>query len=103
YDVIDRGYEPAHVAAAAYYLSHDDKEQATKELEAALDKNPNDIEALRLLGTIALDTFNFDGADTLISSIRGVDRHSPVADLLEARNLLQQRRPFDAVAPIQPV
>src|SRR6185437_3460859 len=24
YDVIDRGYEPAHVAAAAYYLSHDD-------------------------------------------------------------------------------
>ncbi len=103
YDVIDRGYGPAHVAAAAYYLSHDDKKQASEELEAALDKNPNDIEALRLLGQIALDSFNFDGADTLISQIRSIDRYSPIADLLEARNLLQQRRPFDASAPIERV
>ncbi len=103
YDVIDRGYEPAHVAAAEYYLSHDQKEEASKELEAALDANPNDITALRALGTISLETFNFDGLDTLIASMRAVDQNSVVADLLEGRNLLLQRRPQDAVEPIQRV
>src|SRR5205823_4569242 len=103
YDVIDRGYEPAHVAAAEYYLNHDDKDQAAGELEQALKANPNDVAALRLLGTISIDTFNFDGVDELISNIRSVDRNSIVADLLEGRNLLLQRRPFDAVEPIQRV
>jgi tetratricopeptide (TPR) repeat protein len=103
YDVIDRGYQPAHVAAGEYYLAHDDKENATKELQAAIDANPNDVAALRLLGLIALDSFNFDGTEQVISDIRKVDRNSPIADILETRNLLQQRRPFDAVAPVQRV
>ena len=103
YDVIDRGNEPAHVAAAAYYLSHDDKKSASEELEKALDKNPTDIAALRLLGDIALDSYNFDGLDTLIATMRTVDTDSPIADLLEARNLLLQRRPQDAEAPINRV
>jgi tetratricopeptide (TPR) repeat protein len=104
YDVIDRGYEPAHVAAAEYYLSHDDKPGAGKELKAALDQNPNDVNALSLLARISLDTFNFDGADEMIASIRDVQPDgSAIADLLDARNDLQQRRPQDAFAPIQRV
>ncbi len=103
YDVIDRGYEPAHVAAAAYYLSHDDPQNASGELEAALDKNPNDIAAMRLLGDIALLNYNFDGLDTIVGKMRAVDPDSTVAELLDGRNLLLQRRPHDAEAPIQRV
>lgn len=103
YDVIDRGYEPAHVAAAEFYLARDNKEEAEKELSAALDSNPSDVDALKLIATIALDTFNFDAADEVIASIRKVDRTSTVADLLETRSLLQQRRPIDAFAPVQRV
>jgi cellulose synthase operon protein C len=101
YDVIDRAYWPAHVASAEYFLTHDNKEEAVKELEAALDQNPNDINSLRLLGLIALDTFNFDGCDKVIESIRKVDKNSLVADMIDARNLLQQRRSIDAFEPIQ--
>ncbi|HYO07374.1 MAG TPA: tetratricopeptide repeat protein [Tepidisphaeraceae bacterium] len=103
YDVIDRNHQPARVAAAEYYLAHDNRAEAVKELEQAIEANPNDLAALRLLGAIALDSFNFDGADQVIADIRKVDRASPVADLLEGRNLLQQRRPFDAIEPIERV
>ena len=100
YDVIDRQYWPARVAAAEYALWHDQKDEAIKDLKVALDANPNDAAALRLLGMVAVDTFNFDGADAAIETIRDVDPNSAVADLLEARNLLQQRRPKDAEPPL---
>ena len=103
YDVIDRGYEPAHVAAAAYYLSHDNNGEAGKELQAALEDNPNDVAALRLMGDIGLDSFNFDALDVLIAQMRKIDPNSPTADLLEARSLMRQRRPKDAFDPIDRV
>jgi tetratricopeptide (TPR) repeat protein len=103
YDVIDRGYEPAHVAAAEYYLSHDNREEAAKEIEQALDANPNDIEAMRLAGEVALATFNFDGIDHLVDNMRKVDRESLVAELLDVRGLLRQRRPQDTFEPLQRV
>ncbi len=103
YDVIDRGYWPAHVAGAEYFLSHDNPKQALTELKAALGANPNDVHAHDLLGKIAVEQWNFDAADAEIAAIRKVDRNSAVADLLEARNLLQQRRPADAANPVQRV
>ena len=96
YDVKDRGYWPAHVAAAEYFMSHDNNKEAQEELKAALNGNPQDAQALRLLALIAEDTFNFDGADAAVAAIRKVDRDSVTADLLEARNLLRQRRPKEA-------
>jgi hypothetical protein len=48
-----------------------------------------------------IEGFNFDQADGIIAEIRRVDHDSLRADLLEARNLLHQRRPADAEAPIQ--
>ena len=103
YDVIDRGYAPARVASAEYFLTHDNREEAVRELEAALARNPNDVSAMRLLGLIAIDTFNFDGADKVIESIRAVDAGSLAADVLESRSLIQQRRPKDAFEPIRRV
>jgi tetratricopeptide (TPR) repeat protein len=103
YDVIDRAYWPAHVAAAEYYLSHDNSDQAKEELAAANKANPSDPATLRLMGTILVSEFNFDGADKMIDELRNVDPHSYAADLLEARNLLQQRRPQDAATRVNRV
>jgi tetratricopeptide (TPR) repeat protein len=105
---IDPEYWPANVAAAEYFLNHDDRQQAMGELKAALvgdslGGNPNDITALRLVGQTALDTFDFDRCDAVVTTIRKVNPNSPVADLLEGRNLLLQRRPKDAESPIRRV
>src|SRR5205823_2842185 len=84
YDVIDRGYIPAHTAAAEYFMSHDDGGEARKEILAALEANPNDLNALRLMATLSIETFNFDAADEAIKTIRKVDRDSVEANLLES-------------------
>lgn len=96
YDVVDREYWPARVAAAEYFLAHNNTQEAIKELSAAASANPHDERALELLGRVALDGFNFDGVDQAIAAIRSVNPASLVADLLEARNFLLQRRPADA-------
>lgn len=96
YDVIDRAYWPAHVAAADYFISHDDQENALKELKIAQKANPFDRRSLQLLGKLAVEGFNFDGADLAVATMRQVDPNSTAADLLKSRNLLRQRRPADA-------
>ncbi len=101
YDVIDRNYWPAHVAAAEYFMSHGNTPEAGKELKAALAGNPNDAQSHMLAGLIALETWNFDAADAQIAAIRKVDDQSPDGDILETRALLQQRRPADAIGPIK--
>src|SRR5438105_3842873 len=103
YDIIDREYWPAHLAAAQFYVSRENSKDAQKELKLALEGNPNDEKSIELLGLIALDEFNFDGADKAIAMIRRIDRHSTAADLLESRNLLHQRRPKDAESPLRRV
>lgn len=96
YDVIDREYWPAHVAAAEYLIGHDDRENALKELAIARQANPNDQRSLELMGRLAVENFNFDGADEAVATMRRTNPRSTAADLLEARNLLRQRRPADA-------
>jgi tetratricopeptide (TPR) repeat protein len=103
YDIIDREYWPAHLAAAEFYVARENSKDAQKELKLALEGNPGDARCFELLGLIALDEFNFDGADKAIAMIRRVDRRSTAADLLEARNLLHQRRPKDAELPLRRV
>lgn len=96
YDVIERGYWPAHVAAAEYFLSHDASKEAEEELQAALRRNPNALDALLLAGQIALDSWNFDGVEQFIATMRKVDPDYLPAAILDARNLLRQRKPRDA-------
>ncbi len=103
YDVIDRDYWPAHVAAAEYYLSHDDSHNAGVELGKALARNPRDPAAVALAGRIAVSEFNFNGGDTATASLRLTDPDSVAADLLEARNLLQQRQPRQAATAVRRV
>jgi Flp pilus assembly protein TadD len=103
YDVIDRSYWPAHVAAAEYWQAHDNSKAAETELEAAAAGNPHDLRALKLQAKIALLQFNFDACDQAVELIRDLDPDSIDADLLEARNLLAQRTPENALRPVQRV
>ncbi len=103
YDLIDRDYWPAHVAAAKYFLAHDDAASATEELQTAMADNPFSIEAWDLYGKIQLEQFNFDGVDAAVDRIRNVDPDSIDADLLEARNFLLQRVPKLAMPSLNAV
>jgi Flp pilus assembly protein TadD len=103
YDVVDRSYWPAHLAAAEYYLSHENDVDAGKELEAALKLNPNDAHTLALAGQLALGRFDFDTVDSALASIRQNDPHNLEAALLEARSLLHQRVPRDGLVAINQV
>jgi predicted Zn-dependent protease len=103
YDVIDRAYWPAHVASARYYLSHDDSANAQQELQAALRQNPNSIDALDLMGEIAVSHFDFNTADAVVDAIRAENPQSIVAELVETRNLLRQREPKEAAIVIKRV
>jgi tetratricopeptide (TPR) repeat protein len=103
YDVIDRDYWPAHVAAAEYWQAHDNAHAAELELQAAAAGNPHDLRALKLKAKIALAAFNFDQCDEVIEIMRGLDPDSVDADLTEARNLLGQRTPENAMKPVQRV
>jgi tetratricopeptide (TPR) repeat protein len=96
FDQIDRTYYPARLAAAEYYLSHDQIEDAQGQLKAVLTANPNQLDALRLMARITVSGFDFDMTDRIVAAIREVDENSLDADLLEARNLMAQRRPQDA-------
>jgi Flp pilus assembly protein TadD len=96
FDEIDREYWPARLAAAEYLLSHDQTDDAVKQLKEVLSANPGSIEGLQLMGRVALQQFNFDNADRAIALIRQVNKESLDADLLDARNLMQERRPQDA-------
>lgn len=103
YDIIDRDYWPARLAAAEYFWSHGNGKEAVTELEQVLARNPNEARARGLLAMIAMEQFNFDAAEAEINAIRAVDADSPIADLADARLLLQQRQPLQAEHPINRV
>lgn len=103
YDVIDRSYWPAHLAAAEFFIVHDNTPRAIQELQAAAKTNPNDPLLNEIIGKVVIDQWNFDAADSAIETLRDVDPDSIAADLLETRNLLQQRRPADAALPVERV
>jgi cellulose synthase operon protein C len=103
YDQIDRGYWPAHLAAAESFFQHDDPPSALDELQQAIKANPNNIGSWTLFGRMRLAEFNFDAVDQAVSAIRNVDENSANADLLEARNLLLQRQAKLALPKLQRV
>jgi cellulose synthase operon protein C len=103
YDLIDRDYWPAHVAAAEYFLKHEDPQEALNELRQSLSANPSDIRSLRLVGEIQLAAFNFNATERAIAHIREVDPDSIDADILEARDYLQQRAAEQAISPLKRV
>jgi tetratricopeptide (TPR) repeat protein len=97
YDEIDRDYWPAHTFAAAYFMAHDQQDQAGKELGQALAANPRDPDTLRLAGLLSMSQYDFDGVDKAVAALRDVNQTSTVADLLAARNYMAQQVPEHAL------
>lgn len=93
YDEIDRKDADAHVAAAEFFLAHDDAKKAQLELERALQLNPSHLDALEIAGEQALRLRNAAHVQEAMASMRGVNPDHPVIRLLNAGMLmlLQQR------------
>ena len=96
YDLIDRTYWPARLAAAQFAYERSDRAMAGEELEAVLAANPRSPEALMLLGRLSLDQYDFAQAQAAATALRAIDSTSREADVLDARNLLLQRQPLKA-------
>ena len=96
YDVIDRDYWPAHLAAARFAYARGDRKMTEEELKAVFAANPNDADALALVGQLNLDRWDFAKAAAAATALRAVDRDSRAADLLDAATLLLQRQPEKA-------
>src|SRR5207244_2135098 len=82
YDVVDRDYWPARVAAAEFFLSHDNDQGAMQELAAASKLARGDARVAELLGLVSLSHFNFDAADGAVVAMRRVNRDDVRAELL---------------------
>ena len=96
YDVIDRDYWPAHLAAARFAYARGNATLAEEELKAVFAANPNDADALAMIGQMALDGWDFAKAGAAATALRSTDRDSRAADLLDAATLLLQRQPEKA-------
>ena len=101
YDVVDREYWPAHVAAAEYLFAHGNKKAAGDDLSAANGANPNAEGVNELMGTLALDNRSEGGLAEAIRSLRNVDPTSFRADLLSVRLDLMQRAFANAMTVAQ--
>lgn len=92
YDVVDRDYWPARVAAAQFLLQRGDAEAALEELSAAYAANPNHEATLNLLALATAAQFEFAKSDRAVAELRETNPDSLAASVAEVMNLLRQRR-----------
>ncbi|MEM8873425.1 MAG: tetratricopeptide repeat protein [Planctomycetota bacterium] len=92
YDLLDREYWPARVAAARFLLERGDAQAATEELIAAYNANPHDADVLALLAETNTARWDFAKADRAITDLAQVNPASPIVALARIDNLLKQRR-----------
>jgi tetratricopeptide (TPR) repeat protein len=92
YDVIDRDYYPARLAAAEFMLSRSNEEKAYELLSEANRANPRHPDIDRLMGRVMLKANKLDLVEACVDSLREVNPTSIEADVLEARLQLQQKQ-----------
>lgn len=97
---LDRLYWPAKMAEASLLLDKDNTQDAVAALHEALELNPRSSEVWYALGRVALDLFDFPSAQQAAISLRRLNRHHPLADLLEAEASLIQNDPEAAAPPL---
>jgi cellulose synthase operon protein C len=91
YDVVDREYTPARLAAAELLVRRGNTAEAIDELKAFGAVNEHDPALNDLLGRIAADNRNRRGAREAMSLLRGVDPNSFRADIIDVRIKLLDR------------
>gem|GEM_PF-3351919 len=92
YDMVDREYWPAHVAAARFMASRDDTDSAIGELGEANNLNPFDAQLNVTFGELMLHRNNLAGAWNAVTSLRSVNSNDARADVLESKIAQRQRR-----------
>ncbi|MEE9211531.1 MAG: tetratricopeptide repeat protein, partial [Phycisphaeraceae bacterium] len=102
-DDLDRFYWPAHLAEAHLLLEKDNRPDAARAAFAALRLNPRSSEAWHLLGSMAIDGFDFDRATTCIDRLRQINNDHLLADILEASSYLRQKAPSEARQVLEPL
>lgn len=78
-------------------------EDGVAALREALARDVRSGEALYLLGRVAVQTFDFDGARQAAAHLRAIEPGHPLADLLDAEAALQSRDPAAAIAALDPL
>lgn len=93
FDVVDRGYDRARIAAAEFCFSRGDREKAAALIGPVENRTPGSADLLRLMATMA----SASGRDSLmlavIDALRDADPDSADAGLLEVQTLAQARSP----------
>ena len=90
-DTLDPLYWPARLAEAELLVDKDNRGEAANALLEALTLNPSAGDAWYRLGVLNVEGFDFDRAKLVADKLRAINPTHPLADLLEARSLLQQR------------
>jgi tetratricopeptide (TPR) repeat protein len=88
---LDPGYWPALIAEADLLIDKDNAKEGVEALTAALELNARCGEAWSRLGRLAVHGYAFDRAAAVAGKLREINPSHPLADLIEARSLLQQR------------
>lgn len=100
---LDRLHWPARLAEAELLLDKDQAQEGLTALFETLTLNPRCAEAWYLLGTVALDRFDFDGANTAAAALRRLTPKHPLADLLMIESRLTQDDPEGALEILDPL
>lgn len=93
---IDRLYWPAVLAQGRLLMDKDNPEEAVGALKEVLGLNPNQSDALYMLGLIGINSYNFQGVADAQEQLRKINPAHPMAEQLEAEMLLIQRDPVGA-------
>lgn len=97
YDVLDRSYWPARLAAAEFQARHDAPGAALEDLNAANTLNPNDPHLNALYGQLMLERRDVGRVADAIRSLRAINPTDYRADILEIGLVLLDRRFADGV------
>jgi len=94
---LDRLYWPATLLEAEILVSKGQREPAVEALHATLRLMPRCANAWYLLGRVAAETFDWDGAARAEGALRRIHRRHPLADLLLADVRLRRDDPEQAL------
>jgi len=98
---LDPAYWPALIAEADLLIDKDNAKQGSEALVSALELNASCGEAWAALGRLSIRGYAFDKALAITQKLREINPTHPLADLIEARSLLQQRDIAGAQAVIE--
>ncbi|MFM8697888.1 MAG: hypothetical protein ACKOF7_04325, partial [Phycisphaerales bacterium] len=77
--------------------------EGVEALREALSRDLRSAEAMHLLGRVAVQTFDFDGARRASGMLRALGDPHVLADLLDAESALQSRDAGAAIAALEPL